>query len=125
MKATLHRGFARLAGLLVLSLLVVATGVQAALAATLEGTGAGTGSITVSQAASSGLSSTTVWIAAGAVAAAVLIAGIAAWTLARRQRRPSEAAPLRSVGPLAEASSAQQPESWEDSQREDSQRRAA
>ena len=41
MKTTVHKRLARLAGLLVLSLLVAAIGIQAAQAATVSGTGAG------------------------------------------------------------------------------------
>lgn len=124
MKTTVQKRLARLAGLFLVSLLVVVTGAQAALAARLEGTGAA-GSGSVSQAASSGSSSSMVWIVAVAVAAAVLIAGIVIWTLVRRPRRAGEAVSLGSTGQLAEASSAQQQESWEDSQWDDSQRKAA
>jgi len=52
MKTTVQKRLARFAGLLLLSLLVIATGVQAAQAATLQGTGAaGGGSTSVSQTA--------------------------------------------------------------------------
>lgn len=43
MKTTAQKRLARFAGLLLLSLLVVATGIQAAQAATINGTGAGSG----------------------------------------------------------------------------------
>ena len=119
MKSTVQRRFALLAGLLLLSLLVLATGVQAALAATVVGTGvsgSGTSSFTTplqsqgltaaqlhhyggglqpvlnpraAQSASSGTSSRTAWIAAGS-AGAVVIVGFAAWALMRRRRQPGE-----------------------------------
>jgi len=157
MKTTVHKRLARLAGLLVLSLLVAAIGIQAAQAATVSGTGAGSGAasfttpaqlqgltavqlhhyigkgqsmtavtasagtqgrggvavasitpnqpqgstsaqlrsfngrfqptanVLAAQATSPGTTSTSAWIIAGS-AAAVLLVGLAAWTLTRRQK---------------------------------------
>jgi hypothetical protein len=140
MKTPVQKRLGRFAGLLLLSLLVFATGIQAAQAAVVAGTGTGSGtasstappqlqgltaarahqhdqggavSVTAvtapagtqgrggvalapfastsgAQTASSSTSSTTAWIVGGA--AAVLIAGIAAWALIRRRRQPGEPA---------------------------------
>ena len=118
MKSTVQRRFALLAGLLLLSLLVLATGIQAAQAAVVAGDsgGSSTASFTTpaqpqgltaaqlhhyggglqpvlnpraAQSASSGTSSRTAWIAAGS-AGAVVIVGFAAWALMRRRRQPGE-----------------------------------
>ena len=117
MKTSAQKRLARLSGLVVLSLLVVALAVQAAQAAQLptaaqirqhKGVGASAGTLYAAQLptaaqtrqhkgvgaaqppASSGTSSPTVWMAAAAVFGALLIGS---WALAVRRRRQSEAAP--------------------------------
>ncbi len=114
MKITAQRRLPLLAGLLLLAMIVFATGVQAAQAATVAGSGAGSGTasltthisqpqgltgaqrsarggrlavnIPAAQSGSLGTSSRTAWIAAGLAAAALIV--IAAWVLSRRRRRP-------------------------------------
>ena len=117
MKTSAQKRLARLSGLVVLSLLVVALAVQAAQAAQLptaaqirqhKGVGASAGTLYAAQLptaaqtrqhkgvgaaqppASSGTSSPTVWMAAAAAFGALLIGS---WALAVRRRRQSEAAP--------------------------------
>jgi hypothetical protein len=116
MKTRVQRRLALLAGLLILSSLVFATGIQAATPPTpLDGwvttantaqdnqgvAGAATTPASGAQPASSDTSSTTAWIAVGS-AAAVLLVGFAAWALMRRRRQPGELA--------SEAYCAQHPE---------------
>jgi len=106
MKTAVQRRLALLAGLLIPSSLVFATGIQAATpSAPLDGwvTAANTdarnqgvlGAVPApasgAQPASSDASSTTAWIAFGS-AAAVLLVGFAAWALLRRRRQPGELA---------------------------------
>ena len=116
MNATVQRRLTLLVGLLLLSLLVFAIGVQVAQAALVSGSGGGSGSAPVTTPAgtevgrggvglapasgaqdswsvmptTSGTSSTTYWLIGSAVA--VLIAGIGAWALLRRRRQPAESA---------------------------------
>jgi len=124
MKITTQGRLALLAGLSLLALMVFATGIQAAQAATVAGSGAGSGTVftpphelqgptaaapagtqastTVRREARAGraaqvaipstaqsVSSRTVWIVAGSVAAALIVV-IAAWALLRRRRQPGE-----------------------------------
>ena len=119
MKTSAQKRIARLSGLLLLSLLVVALAVPAAQAMRFSGTintaqrptqaqlqsahggpsgsyvVSGSGTLNAAQSASSGISSTTVWIAAVAVLGALLIG---TWALTRR-RRQRNAAPICEVEP--------------------------
>jgi len=106
MKTAVQRRLALLAGLLIPSSLVFATGIQAATpSAPLDGwvtaantaarnqgvVGAAPAPASGAQPASSDASSATAWIAVGS-AAAVLLVGFAAWALMRRRRQPGELA---------------------------------
>ena len=96
MKTTVRTRLARLAGLVLLSLLVFATGVHVAQAAAAAGT-RGRGGIAAAPfasasgalAASSGTSSTVAWIIVGS-ALALLVFGLAAGAWVRRRRQHSE-----------------------------------
>jgi hypothetical protein len=114
MKTMVQRRLALLAGLLLLSLLVIAVGAQVVQALRVSDSGASSGSgavaVTTAPAKAEGrggasaplvpaagvqpasstttstTTSTTAWIVAGSVAAA-LIVGLAAWALVRRRRQ--------------------------------------
>jgi hypothetical protein len=116
MKITVQSRLALLAGLLLVALIVFATGLQAAQAATVAGSGAGPGTasfttptqpqgstavrhdaragrapqginVSTAQSGSSSATSGNAWIAAGSAAAALIL--IAAGILVRRRRQPS------------------------------------
>ena len=96
MKTTVRIRLARLAGLVLLSLLVIATGVRVAQAATAAGPRGGGGiaaapfaSASDALAALSGTSSMVAWIIVGS-AFALLVFGLAAGAWVRRRREHSE-----------------------------------
>ena len=110
MKTTALRRITGLTGLLLLALLVVAVGVQAALATTVAGSGGGSGGVlsaaqikdgtavlvthatVAAPASSSSGTSTTTWILIGlGVALAVVVAAWAVTGYRRRSRKPSSA----------------------------------
>ena len=142
MKTRVHRRLARVAGLLALSLFVLAMAAQAAQAAAVQGSGAGTlppnvlialqtaqSSATVPQPSANrvpgthprpGIASdgwsTADWVGTGLVAVALFIVGLTAWALLRRSRPLGEPASVTSIAPPG-ASSPPQPVGEEDSGR--------
>ena len=143
MKTKVHKRLVRIAGLLALSLFVLAMAAQAAQAAVIHGSGGASlppnimialntaqsgatlpqpsanrvpGTHPRTGATSSGGWSTADWVGMGLVAAALFIAGLTAWALLRRSRPLGEPTSVTSIAPSG-ASSPPQPVSEEDTRR--------